>query len=509
MILYERDVFGLRLLLRVHGSAVYKSLFPTLLSTSFFVAIKMSIPWCSLYLGASGCTPIEHPYVIGVLISFVAFLLTFRLNYAYGRYWDGATGIHLMLSKWLDSALALAAFGYQNQKYYVNQPKAFGKHPHLRRQDIVGGLQKWQLLEEGTKLAQAESLEAGLRKKNYVKLKLYNSMTKKKSYKEPKREPVPHPKGSLTKSISSIRADASKARIPIPLRFLRRFAATDRIETLETPHEPMTSQNIPYPSLFMQELAHLYSLLGAVALESLRANMEGVDMRIIEYIPGSPWPPVDPDYLNRDIRSEYGDQNALSSIFYFITGTSRTQEKRTLYNAARPLGVLGGVSDNEIAALRSCQGPYAKVTLCSMWLQEFITRESLKGSTGHVGTPILTRIYQFLSDGMKGYNQCRLIAYVPFPHPHAQIATCFSIVILFVLPLLFSGFVSSLGLGALMNTLTVGCFLGLHETARELERPFQSPPNDLPLTTFQAQLCEALISVYAAYNPNLFWKLKK
>jgi predicted membrane chloride channel (bestrophin family) len=64
-------------------------------------------------------------------------------------------------------------------------------------------------------------------------------------------------------------------------------------------------------------------------------------------------------------------------------------------------------------------------------------------------------------------------------------------------------------LGAVLNSLTVGCFLGIHETARELERPFQSPPNDLPLTTFQAQLCESLISVYAAYNPNLFWQLKE
>jgi hypothetical protein len=440
MIVYESDVFGLRLLLRVHGSAVYKGLIPTLFSTSFLVAIKLLIPWCSIYFDQPSCTPIEHPLIISVLTSFVAFLLTFRLNYAYGRYWDGAQGIHLMLSKWLDSALALAAFGYQNQNYYINQPEPFGKHPHLRRQDIVGGLQKWQLLEEEAKLVYAESLEAGLRKKHYAKLKFHG---KRKNTKEPRREPVPNPRGSLTRSISTLRSNGTTPRIPIPIRFLRRVAGVvDRIESLNSPYEPMTAQKIPHPSLFMQELAHLYSLLGAVALETLRANMEGVDMRLIEYIPGSPWPPVDPDYLNRDIRSEYGDRNSLSSIFYFLTGTSRTPSKRTLYNAARPLGVLGGVSDNEIEALRLCQGPYAKVTLCSMWLQEFIARETLKGSTGQVSAPILTRIHQFLSDGMQGYNHCRLIAYVPFPFPHAQIATCFSIVILFVFPLLFGGYVT-------------------------------------------------------------------
>jgi hypothetical protein len=59
-----------------------------------------------------------------------------------------------------------------------------------------------------------------------------------------------------------------------------------------------------------------------------------------------------------------------------------------------------------------------------------------------------------------------------------------------------------------LNFATVLCFFGLLETSRELERPFTSPPNDLPLATFQAQFNEALLTVYAAYNPNLFWEMK-
>ena len=48
------------------------------------------------------------------------------------------------------------------------------------------------------------------------------------------------------------------------------------------------------------------------------------------------------------------------------------------------------------------------------------------------------------------------------------------------------------------------CFLGMHEVARELEHPFQNVPNDLPVTTWQAQFNEALIAMYAGYNPDLF-----
>jgi hypothetical protein len=435
MIVYDSDALGLGILLRVHGSAVYKALLPALFSTFLLAAIESLVPWCALYFDSPGCTPLSHPYVIGVLISFVGFLLTFRLSYSYSRYTDGAHSIHVMISRWLDSALTLASFAYQNEKYYIHRPKAFGQYPHLKRDEIVGRQQTWERLEEEAVLAAAESWEAGRRKRHHLRFHSRKHKT------QCKREPVPNPKGSHPKSINASSSDSSTSRIPIPLRFLRRFAV-DRVDALITSAEPMTSQNIPYPSLFMQELAHLYSLLGAVALESLRANYEGVDMRLKEYVPGSPWPPVDPDYLNRDVKSEYGDQNALWSMFYFLTGTSRTLKRRTLYNAARPLGVLGGVSDNEIEALRHCQGPYAKVTLCSMWVKEFVARESLKGSTGEVATPLITRVFQFLAIGMAGYNQARLIAYVPFPFPHAQIATFYSIVILFVFPLLFTGFVA-------------------------------------------------------------------
>ena len=95
---------------------------------------------------------------------------------------------------------------------------------------------------------------------------------------------------------------------------------------------------------------------------------------------------------------------------------------RTLYNAARPFRVIGGVSDAEIEFLQAARGPLAKVALCSMWLQEFITREYMAGSTGKVAPPILSRLYQFTSDGMIGYNQARKVTYIPFP-----VSLCFAV----------------------------------------------------------------------------------
>ena len=66
----------------------------------------------------------------------------------------------------------------------------------------------------------------------------------------------------------------------------------------------------------------------------------------------------------------------------------------------------------EILTLQNARGPYAKTALCFVWLQEFISRETLNGSTGSINGAILSRLFQYQSDGMVGYNQARKIAYV-------------------------------------------------------------------------------------------------
>jgi predicted membrane chloride channel (bestrophin family) len=142
-----------------------------------------------------------------------------------------------------------------------------------------------------------------------------------------------------------------------------------------------------------------------------------------------------------------------------------------------------------------------------MWFQEFLTRESLSGSTGAIPGAILSRLYQFTSDGVAGYNHARKVAYVPFPFPHAQITAVFSVAIMFIFPLLYFEYINSLVFSCVLNFATVLCFLGVHEVARELENPFVNVPNDIPLTTFQAQFNEALVTFYAGYHPDAWWEV--
>ena len=160
------------------------------------------------------------------------------------------------------------------------------------------------------------------------------------------------------------------------------------------------------PSLFLQEAIHLISLLSAVALSTLRVDVdsENIESPLIPHTPESPLPPVDPDKLTEDIKREYTlvEINKVEKNMMFLLGASRSIKNRTLYNAARPMRVMGGVSDAEIQMLQDANGPMAKVALCELWLIEFLSREILDGSVGSVGQPILSRIHQYCSDGMLG-----------------------------------------------------------------------------------------------------------
>lgn len=262
---------------------------------------------------------------------------------------------------------------------------------------------------------------------------------------------------------------------------------------------------VPLP-VFLEEAAHLLSLMSAVALSTLRNDLEEAESPLAEFRPNAPWPLVDPDAYHSDIRKEWERSEHHSyTVLRYLCGLSRTDHSRELYNVGRPFRVIGNVSDKEIQALQAARGPQAKVMLVNFWLQEFMSREYMAGSAGTIHAALMSRLFQFCSDGMAGYNDARKVAYIPFPFPHAQITTLFVLVIIGFIPVLMLTFVSNMTFGFVLNLITVMCFTGLHEVAREVENPFQNVPNDVPLNNFQAQFNEALMVMFFGFHPDAYW----
>ena len=79
MIKYRKTIFGLSLLPRVHGSAIYRAVVPaTMACLAYTIIRKVWKPELR--------SELLHPYAAGVLIGGITFLLVFRVTQSYERY---------------------------------------------------------------------------------------------------------------------------------------------------------------------------------------------------------------------------------------------------------------------------------------------------------------------------------------------------------------------------------------------------------------------------------------
>ena len=95
MIQYHRSAFGLNLLLRVHGSAVFRGAIMGLLSVVFVVIMRQV--WNTRVERTND--EISHPYAVGVLVATLTFLLVFRVQSGYARYWEACGAVFHMVRR--------------------------------------------------------------------------------------------------------------------------------------------------------------------------------------------------------------------------------------------------------------------------------------------------------------------------------------------------------------------------------------------------------------------------
>mmetsp|Transcript_17190 Transcript_17190/g.39719 ORF Transcript_17190/g.39719 Transcript_17190/m.39719 type:complete len:706 (-) Transcript_17190:69-2186(-) len=606
MITYDRSAFGWKLIFRAHGSAVYRSVLPSLVAVVVYFLFERSRD----INGVNDVEEIDHPYTIGVLVTTSTFLIVFKLNQSYNRYWEACGNTHQFMSKWMDAATHTSIYHMQCDHYTNIRPPCFYHYPELnslymtrdrermntpfvhRRgsgsgnyenenetgmmlrnrnqtqpqisQNSVHDIAPLQRFANGSTddPVQNEVLRGEYgRKTGSISRNVSKRRNKEEIKEEYERRASAKSINNLDKtryrtrdmwqkndskglSVSSLYSVISKSvrdknptklssknlyeesvfhafgSDPIPLvgkprldgNWTNYFTKNPKhpLCTFVDPHRPenidskgfASSQGDRTPPLFLQELAHLSSLLTAVALSTLRNDMEGCESPLAIYEPGQSWPEVDP---NKDELTRKKGLKAFVAAAKIFFGVGLTAEQRSKHNAAQPLPVIGGVSDAEIRFLQIARGPYAKTQLCFNWLSEFIIREHLAGSLGKVAPPIVSRIFQFLGDGMIFYNHARKIMFIPFPFVHAQLSIIFVLSMVVVVPYLMHHEIREESVGAILTFLTVLCLQGTNEVARDLENPFRNFPNELPLVNFQAQFNEALITMFAGYHPDFFW----
>ena len=412
----------------------------------------------------------------------------------------------------MDTAQHTAVFHMQNKNYDAMKPPSFFDHDDL---NILNLTMDRQRRSAGTaKCDDVENVTEGARnalKSVYDVEKPTRSQpidgtsnhSRKLSFEDIIMSPIRHSPPPPPKSQWDLLPNHPSASPAI-------LKKTD-LNTLYFPSAKQPNHNFAYrpnnqtPPLFLQELAHLSSLLCAVALSTLRNDLDDKESPLDIYIPGTPWPVSDPDKLPKSTKAEFNHEYTLLRNIRYWFGIDRSPKSLANYNASRPMLILGGISNAEISFLQKARGPYAKTQLAFQWLSEFIIREHLAGSLGEVHAAIISRLVQFMSDGMLHYNKARKIMYIPFPFPHAQLSVFFTVIMVPTVPFLMDQYTNAIWMGSLITFLTVTCLVGLHEVARELENPFRNVPNEIPLCTILAMYNEALVTMFSGYNPDSFW----
>lgn len=113
--------------------------------------------------------------------------------------------------------------------------------------------------------------------------------------------------------------------------------------------------------------------------------------------------------------------------------------------------------------------------------------------------PIQSRMYQELSNGQLGMNQCVKLADVPFPFPYAQLLTLLLIVFVCFIPVYVVCFTDSMIVGPIISFALCQGIWGLNETAKELENPFGPDVNDITIGDFHLRFLDSLQEVYIAH----------
>jgi hypothetical protein len=365
-----------------------------------------------------------------------------------------------MLSKWMDVATFMAAYHYQSKIYDTYRPPSFGEHVNLRnrtrereREHVMTQAETVEAMKASLQAKQQQErrnkkrwwmLLPGAKAKTTTHNNNNDEASTATSQADKEKSTKPHQQNNNNKGKKSISGANKKGgvdtlRFKAPRSFHKQFEISanpvldnnrqarysmrklqsEKSSTAIRSTEPI---HIPYPSLFLQETAHLVSLLAGVALSTLRNDIEGAPSNLAEYFPGQPMPPVDPDELSNDVREtwNYSGGNKIFSSLYFLLGLSRNDRYRAIYNYNRPFQILGGVSDAEVDRLQRAHGPSAKVALCSMYLKEFIARECLSGSAGMYTNYIMEDIPVQFKGGMSSSARSSSNPHFPFRYAYPR-----------------------------------------------------------------------------------------
>lgn len=446
MIIYSKQLTGIGLLARLHGSPVWRAL-PYGLLAAVISIILNSIGGVQEWLEEQ----VVHPYIFQVFAFVVGFVIVFRSNQSLARYAEGRAALQQMQAKWMDAALEAMTLD-------------------------AAGLQVAPLGGDDDEVVRADALECLRRMAAF-------------------HDRVCHAASLLSASaLLYLRRDDAGGR---NIRCVNMSAAASgemwgwRAASVPAAARTGDSDGDGNGNGDSAGTVHAPAGVADGALSGIPAgdgHGEGWDEESDSDAEGE-------GYLRRCC----SPTSCEGQIRQLIFGPYSNRVTRA-HNAARQMAVLGPLSASERRALgRRGSTPdgvtAARVLLESAWQAR---QRDTRCGLGTCSPPIVSRIPQFLSDGNLGFNNAKKIADVPFAYPMAVSVSILLVLYTLLVPLLIESRCRSGPLAAVLSFLAVFAYWIMNESAREIEDPFVYGPNELPLAHMQNEFNARLLAVRAA-----------
>mmetsp|Transcript_71660 Transcript_71660/g.171118 ORF Transcript_71660/g.171118 Transcript_71660/m.171118 type:complete len:456 (+) Transcript_71660:59-1426(+) len=249
------------------------------------------------------------------------------------------------------------------------------------------------------------------------------------------------------------------------------------------PHAKTGSKGGPNHNSYVADLIHLCSLLHALALQHLRK---------------------DQDLDNLVTASERIRAPALQKSQSMISEWSIfSPEHISESHRAAKLPVIGGLEPEEREALGAdtVGRPLptdARIAMVEGWfMRRMIARQKHEqGDTSATAPPILSRLYQVISDGTLWYSTSAKSADIPFPFPYQNFVEVMVWLFSFLAPVVINGMVFDQVARTVGTFCVVLTYHAIKNTGDVLEDPYLPyDPNDLPLVNLQRSLNQRLLSL--------------
>lgn len=166
--------------------------------------------------------------------------------------------------------------------------------------------------------------------------------------------------------------------------------------------------------------------------------------------------------------------------------TANPEHKLTIKQKGKEL--IQGLTTREIAFLAAAPEP---VFATAMRIQRSIITRMHAGGM-QAPPPIISRIFQEVSNGLLAYNNAVKMKEVPVPFAYVQFNALLLNLFNIACPIAVACFTDSLVFAIFLSTVIILAFYAIFIVANEMEDPFGVQSTDMPMLSYHEEFCEVL-----------------